>query len=292
MRIIIIAIILILAAAGLYTAYGVLTFEAEKPRPLVFTEPTPESLQALGVLPKDDQTAVVLSTEQQQQTQKAVAKISDAITEYQKLQVGVPLRLKGTLETVNSAIASGRMPAYFLSTKDNNGIRKYEILDYDTRQITEAPSSPASLTCSESTSIFLGNDGNDSLTCANGGRPGDQIFIGGPGNDVISDAAGNRIINPGSGDDTITLGPGRTIIVLDEVWGHDTLTVDCTGADIQPGEAATDFPVPWVSPYMNFIVLNPRISKGVVQWNGNVLTNTESGDTLSISQNCFTLIEQ
>ena len=292
MRIIIVAIILILVAAGLYTAYGVLTFEAEKPRPLVFTEPTPESLQALGVLPKDDQTAVVLTPEQQDQTQKAVAKISDAITEYQKMQTGVPLRLKGTLETINSAIASGRMPAYFLSVKDNTGVRKYEILNYNATKITEAPSSPASLTCDNTTSVFLGNDGNDNLTCDSAGQPGDQIFIGGPGNDVISDAAGNRIVNAGSGDDTLTLGPGRNIIVLDEVWGHDTVTVDCAGADIQPGDAARDFPVPWVSPYMNFIVLNPRISKGVVQWNGNVLTNTENGDTLSVSQNCFTLIEQ
>jgi hypothetical protein len=56
-------------------------------------------------------------------------------------------------------------------------------------------------------------------------------------------------------------------------------------AEIQKG-----FPIPWVYKTTNFIVLGDGIDPKDVSWKDNVLTNTVTGDTLTVNQNCFTVV--
>jgi hypothetical protein len=107
---------------------------------------------------------------------------------------------------------------------------------------------------------------------------------------MITSLEGNAIINPGSGNDVITAGTGRLLLVLEDGWGNDTLTFSCQDAEVFPNDIPKDFPVPWVQKSINFIVLSPRINRADVEWNGNVLTNKTTGDTLSVSQNCFNVV--
>ncbi len=293
MRIIIVLIFGILLSAALYTAYGVMTFEPQKPAPLVFKEPTPETLAQLGYYAKNEKVSPELTTSQQEQTSSAVAKIADAMKTYQDNAARATPRLANTLTIINGAIGSGKLPAYFLNVADaQNPDRRFETLNYDPTSVLEVKSPQTAVTCTAApkvTSVLIGDDGANTLGCDTPG-PGDQIFLGGPGNDTITDTAGNRIINAGSGNDTITAGPGRTILVLEDGWGQDTATVDCSGADIQANEIPANFPIPWVSKFTNFIVLSPRIEPSTVQWDGLVLKNTVTGDTLTVNENCFSVV--
>ncbi len=298
MRLIVSIVLFILLAAGLYTAYGVITFEPAKPAPLVFKEPAPETLKALGIYADTKEAPGPALTEAQQaQTADAVKKISDAMTIYQDYTTRATPRLKTTIALLSAAIGSGKLPAYFLSLKDeSHAARVFETLRLDPNSVLAIESPQTSLKCvkgtSSSTGVLIGDDGPNTLACAeNDPTTGiDQIFLGGPGNDTIVDNSGNRIVNAGSGNDTITLGAGRSIVVLEDGWGQDSLNVDCKGAAIAQNEIPANFPVPWVSKFTNFIVLSPRIQADVVKWNGNVLTNTSTGDTLTVNENCFTLI--
>ena len=59
---------------------------------------------------------------------------------------------------------------------------------------------------------------------------------------------------------------------------------------INPGEVPTGFSIPWVYKTTNFIVLGNSINPKDIEWRGNVLTNKVTGDTLSVNQNCFTVV--
>ena len=293
MRLIVLLIIAILIGAGAYTAYGILTFETEKPAPLVFQEPDVQSLIAQGILPADysqNKNQTDLSPEQKQQANLAVQKISEAMTIYQGYANQAPARLKETINILNGAMGSGLMPAYFLNVKDVlRPQRVFDVLKFNPTAVQEAAGATP-LECDSNTSVMLGDDAANKLNCTSTVSKGDQIFVGGPGGDAITDTLGDRIVNGGSGNDVITLGPGRSIIVLEENWGHDQVNIDCRGAAIDPSEIPPGFLVPWVSKFTNFIVLSPRISKDAVKWTGNVLTDTSTGDTLTVSENCFTLV--
>lgn len=325
MKTVTILVILIIAVAIAYTGYGILTFEPQKPAPLVFNEPSPDTLKSLGIYEEQSAEAVnvPLTPEQQQQTNQAMDKISDAMSIYQDYAEQAGPQLKTTLALLNSAIAAGRLPAYFLTvTNAQNPRRSFETITFNPANSLNVPpqvvptadngagapsgnidgaapavknTAPSMLACAVgpagSTDILLGDDTSNNLGCtaADDVKSKDQVFLGGPGDDFISDSSGNRIINPGTGNDTIKLGPGRSILVLEDGWGHDTLTVDCTGVRVGTNEIPAGFPVPWIAKTTNFIVLSPRINAASVHWRGNTLEST-NGDTLTINDNCFTLI--
>ena len=294
MRLIVIFILAIIVGAGLYTAYGVFTFEAEKPAPLVFKEPDIKDLQSLGYSVGEynaGKVEVALTPEQKQQASLAVTKIAQAMTIYQDNEKKATPRLQESLNILNGAIGSGILPAYFLNVKDVlHPERSFDTLKFNPTAV-KAAMGTAAASCDNSTNVMIGDEADNTLSCTSTEVSGDQIFIGGPGNDTISDTLGDRIINAGGGDDTITLGPGRNIIILEENWGKDSLTVDCSGASIAANEVPAGFAVPWVSKFTNFIVLSPRIQQDSVNWQGNILTNASTGDSLTVSENCFTLVK-
>lgn len=296
MRLVTFLIFFIVFAAAAYAAFSVITFEPDPIAPLVFVEPDIEQLKTLGIFPGVPKSDTVLNQAQEVRADQAVEKIAAAMATYQNLSSKAKEPLKTTIEILNGAMSSGKLPAYFLSNRDAaNPKREYQTLGINLSSMVSVQPPQTYATCASGaggpTNILVGDENANSLTCPLAGAiSGDQIFLGGPGNDTITDASGNRIVNSGSGNDTIKLGPGRSIIVLEEGWGTDTLTVDCSGAKVEANEIPADFPVPWVSKFSNFIVLSPHIAIQNVIWQGNTLTNISTGDQLTVNENCFTLV--
>ena len=178
-------------------------------------------------------------------------------------------------------------------------MRTFETLRMPMDSVIDPSKSKQSLNCTSKmpvANIVFGTSGKDVIVCdavrdvMGTGIDPDFIFIGGPENDQITDTPGNRIVNGGTGNDVLNLAAGRTIVLLDSSWGKDTLTIDCVGAFIDTSQIPTGFPIPWLSKTTNFIVLGRSINPADVYWNGNVLTHKATGDTLTVNQNCFTVV--
>lgn len=289
-------LIFILAAVALYTAYGMVMFQEDEPKPFVFSEPKlpPEFLLM------DEANA---NTADAQQKTLAVEEAQKALGYYREQQQKAPQQANDTIALLVDRMINSDLPLYFLSgPNDQNGNkRSFETLHINSASIIDPTLSTAkqALNCAAKTptaTIIIGTSGKDAIGCdlnrdiRGGATDGDFMLIGGPDDDFITDVTGNRIVNGGTGNDTIKLGAGRSIIVLDASWGKDTLTVDCTGSTIAPAEIPTGFAIPWVYKTTNFIVLGNSINPKDVEWRGNVLTHKITGDTLTVNQNCFTVV--
>lgn len=296
MRPILLIVLAIFVIAAAYTAYGVIMFEPQKPAPLVFNEPDPATLKTLFA-ESDKAPVVPLTPAQEKQTELAVQEISGAMVTYKKNIEDASTRLKATLTLLHGLIGSGQLPAFYPNVTETPGTpRRFEKLNFEPKAETTVTEFKKEIACENKDGapfqVLIGDDSANTLTCdLTAASPVDRIFLGGPGNDIIADGVGNRVINAGSGDDTIELGRGRTILILEDGWGQDTVKADCTGAEIAEGEIPSGSAIPWTSKFTNFIALSPRIQPGAVKWEGNVLKNTVTGDTLTVETNCFTLIE-
>lgn len=288
-------LVIILIGLVLYTVYGLVTYEPQRAAPFVFAEPQlpPELVEMQKAEAAD---ATPLTAAQQQQASAAVAQISQAINLYQTYEKDAKPQALNTFESINTAVLNGKLPAYLLSQSlDPQQLRSFELITLDPKKNVSIQGTDVSVNCQKDAALYdivTGDNGDNRLEC---NAPAsvvalDRVFLGGPGNDTIVSAFGNRIIDAGTGDDNITAGPGRTIILLDDAWGKDTLTVDCAQTTIQKDEIPANFPVPWTNEYTNFIVLSPSLNRADISWNGLVLTNKSTGDTLSVNQNCFNLI--
>lgn len=289
MRLIVFSIIVILVTATLYTLYGITTFDPEKPAPLVFQEPTAEELRKLGVLIQN-KPAPVLNSQQKEQAEKALAVISEAVSVYQGYQQASPLQLRDTISIITAAVGSGQLPAYFLGAKEpQSAQRTLGMIKINPASALKASETEPDLSCDGAFTILYGDENHNTLQCQAPATQEDDVFLGGPGNDTITDTLGNRIVNAGPGNDTIELGQGRSIIVLEPDWGQDRVNIDCRGATVEPSEIPTSL-IPWTAKYSNFILVSSRIPDGALTWKDNVLTNTASGDTLTVNENCFNLV--
>lgn len=286
----------VLIALCAYTAYGLATFEADKPYEFTFAEPKlPPDIIGLSNRKEVDPS---LTPEMAKQTEAAVSQMSQAVVLYQNYEKTAPQQAASTFSILNSAVLNAKLPAYLLShSKDPTGVRTFDTITLDTAKmaVLDEKGTSKNVTCATGGSIadiVIGDASDNDLKCdaPQSFTPLDRMFLGGPGNDTISSAAGNVIINAGSGNDVISVGSGRLVMILEDGWGNDTLNFACSNADIMPSEIPRNFPVPWVHKYTNFIVLSPRINPADVVWEGLVLRNKMTGDTLSVSQNCFNVV--
>lgn len=298
MRQSIILLVILMIAVVAYTAYGLMTFQPDEAKPFTFSQPIlPVELDAAGQAITPGTQPAPVSDAQQQQTDAAMAQLTQAITLYQGYEKEASPQAVSTFSIINAAVFNGRLPAYLLSqSKNASQMRSFELLTLDPTKVAAIRSGENTLTCGAAPAaadILVGDNGDNKIICdlEAATTPLDRVFLGGPGNDEIISAHGNRIINAGTGDDKITAGPGRTMVILDDAWGKDTLTVDCGDTKVNPTtEIPPNFPIPWVQPFTNFILLSPRINPADVEWKGLVLTNKTTGDTLSVNDNCFNVI--
>jgi hypothetical protein len=287
-------LIFVLVAISLYTAYGMFAFKVDEPTPFVFNEPK---------MPVETILMDEANAQEAKQKSMALDEAQKALNYYRAEQKKMPQQANDTTAILIDRMTSSDLPLYFLSgpNEQNGNKRSFETLRIDSSSIIDpaSASTKMSLNCAAKTpaaNIIVGTSGKDTISCdLNRGSVGltneaDIMFIGGPDDDIITDSTGNRIVNGGTGNDKIKLGAGRSIIVLDASWGKDTVTVDCTGSSIAPSQIPTGFAIPWVYKTTNFIVLGNTINPKDVEWRGNVLTHKVTGDTLTVNQNCFTVV--
>lgn len=289
-----IALLLVLVAG--YALYSLVTFQPDQEYEFTFKEPTlPPDIQAN--IDAENQADKGLTPQQITQRNQALSMVQQAIDQYQMLEQSLPPQASSTMAILNGYFLSGQLPAYFLGMSDSTkGIRQYGPLAVSSLNTVVADSSRKNIGCtSDSTGseTLIGNEFDNNIECDNMNKAighGDRFILGGPGNDKITDTYGNRIINGGTGNDIITAGPGRTILILEDGWGQDTLNIDCGDAAVTPTQVPSEFPTPWLYKFNNFIVLSPRVDPNDVEWVGNVLKSKSGTDTLTVNQSCFTVV--
>lgn len=293
-------LIFVLVAIALYTAYGMFSFQVDEPRPFVFNEPKmPAELILMDEANSNSPDA--------KQKTLAVAEAQKALNYYRDEQKRAPQQANDTIALLVDRMTNSDLPLYFLSMGNpqingqGNGKRMFQTLKIDSSSIIDPATSTSkqNLNCTSKTptaTIIIGTASKDTISCdgtrdiTGAMQDADVLLIGGPEDDQITDVSGNRIVNGGTGNDTIKLGAGRNIVILDASWGKDNLTVDCTGAMIAQNEIPVGFAIPWVYKTTNFIVLGNSINPQDLEWNGNVLRHKVTGDTLTVNQNCFTVV--
>lgn len=285
---------LIAVGATLYTLYGLMTFQPDEATPFSFNEPKlPPELIA--------EDNIVLNADETERQKLAVQDAQRALDTYRSAAQSANTQIKDTVSLIADRTANWELPPYFLTTASPSAgaPHNFQILGLDMSNILDSSSGQTSLSCSVNTPFartIVGTTSGDVMGCdkvrdiTGQQNSSDVIFVGGPGNDTITDVTGNRVVNGGTGDDTITLGQGRSLIILEQSFGHDTVTVDCTGARVTEADLPKGFPIPWVYKTTNFIVLANGLDAKDMVWKENVLTNTVTADTLTVSDNCFTVV--
>jgi hypothetical protein len=287
-------VVIILSLIG-YSLYQLTSFEPKVPAPLVFDDAIdPTMMGNVQSAPNE----IPLTPQQEDESQKAVDTIMNAVTELKNVEKNLSPSIKPTIEILSGAMATARFPSHLLSfTLDATQKRQVQNLKLDTDSLQSADvlatdSINCELNGGKISAALIGNDKNNTIACAanDSASPNDQIFIGGAGADTISDSFGNRIVNAGSGNDTIQLGSGRSILVLEEGWGQDKVAFNCAGSKIEPNQIPDDISIPWMHSYTNFIVVTPKLTMTDLEWDGMTLTRKGSNDRLTVNEKCFTLI--
>ncbi len=298
MRIILSLLVLVILTIVGFAAFQLITFEPKVPAPLVFDDAVDPTMASGNAVPTI--SSLPLTPQQEEQSKKAIDKISEIITNMKALEDKAPTSVKPTLEILSGAISTVRLPAYLLSANlDSSQKRTEQQLEFD---ITSAQSAETlgtdNIVCELNggaiSATLIGSDSNNSITCTSNdnSKNADQLFIGGAGNDTISDSFGNRVVNGGAGNDIIQLGAGRSIVVIDEGWGQDNVKFDCTNASVTDTQKPSNSIVPWTSNFINFVVVSPKLSMSDLEWDGMTLKRKGSTDTLTVNEKCFTLITQ
>ncbi|MFA7277204.1 MAG: hypothetical protein WC043_10435 [Pseudobdellovibrionaceae bacterium] len=283
---------LVIAGVLAYTLYGMFTFVPDEATNFTFSEPVlpPEIAKQYA----EEKTGSLSASEEKMKT-AALASSQKALEIYQSYQDNAPKQAADSIAVLNKYIVEWAFPAYVLSyTLNGAGQRGFEMLQINPGNFSKVENERYTLSCTAKTppsDVMIGTDSADTLECAIQGAATtqDRMILGGPGNDKITDALGKRIINGGSGDDIIAVGEGRTIILLENGWGKDQVSLDCNGAKVETSQIP-EFEIPWSLPYANFIVLSPQIDLTSLEWQGNMLINKATGDSLTVSENCFNLI--
>ncbi len=290
----VILIIFLLSLVALYAAYNIFTFESDQPYEFTFKEPVlpPELIEEQKKIAQNE-----LTPEQQTKRDTAMNVINNAIEAYQDYEVRMPAQASSTLSMFNGYFLSGDLPPHFLGMADiATGRRSYAPLQFSTETVTIAEGGKRNISClhePSGTETLIGNEDDNVIECDSINRGignGDRLILGGPGDDKITDTYGNRIVNGGSGNDTIALGPGRSIIVLEDGWGKDQVTVDCSGTNVAAIQIPSDYPGLWHYKTSNFIVISPRIDPEALVWEGLTLKNKSGDDELTVNENCFTVV--
>ncbi len=285
--------LVIIAAACLYTLFGIITFTPDKAEPFVFNSPNlPQGI----TLPNHDAFATELTPEEIELNRKADETIDDALSTFRDMRDTIPQQALETLDILTNQADTSIIPIFFLSDIDPaTNKRTFQTLKFEPTRWASIPLGKSSISCSVQNppaDILVGNDENNTLECnlQDNKNNSDRLLLGGPGADTITDTKGNRLVNGGTGDDTIALGAGRSTIVLDAAWGHDKVTVDCSNSHVTPDQLDSTFPVKYPYATTNFIILSPRLMSKDLKWDGNVLKSTTSDDTLTVNENCFTIV--
>ena len=168
----------------------------------------------------------------------------------------------------------------------------YSLADYRRAYRREVPTGQTPDACNGGRDrdflIVEGGAGSNVVGCA----WGNQMYFMRGGDDEIDDSWEDDIINAGPGNDIIDAGWGNDIVFFNYGWGEDQLRKTCTGAAYVPQNTARASTVRWSQDwsYKNFIVFGKDIRRDDIVAIGNKLVHRETGDSVTVSGNCFNLV--
>lgn len=286
--------ILILLLGTGYIGFSILTFEPDTPQRYDLSIQTPETLDEVK-----NKSQQILSVQEEQRKANIISSLKRGITLYDNSWMNAPVQAQTMKETLEAAIKISRIPVYypvssFLGIGASN-FPSYNVLEPVSMLVSQVQDGAeegtiSSISCADADQGFiLGDTGDNALSCNLTTNDKTRVFLSGPGNDSIN-VRGNAIINSGTGNDKIQSGPEFTMIYVEPNFGKDTINMDCGEAQIQLPNSPTSKTLPWSKPFSHFIVFDPRLSKRDITITGNTLKHNNTGDEITLSENCFNII--
>lgn len=206
---------------------------------------------------------------------------------YREILSSFPSEGQSTLEVLIRAMEIGELPVLHVDTNLNSSGEPpldlqplvYSHHKFLTDKVKSDPCRKIQQNL-ESNVILIGGPDRDTLEC-----PFHKaIYIGGDGPDELKGAFKNGIYNPGPGDDAVDTVHGRSVIVLEKGWGHDSLTATCHSL-IDPENKEW---LGWPHKYHNFVVFGPDIlPKHLRRESEKVIIHVPTGDKLTMKNTCF-----
>ena len=223
----------------------------------------------------------------------AKATHKESIEKYKKLQRALPKELSNTFKTLIKMMEKGKLPVHFpddpTGETSNSGARFFEELNFTPKILARTTTNSPTVECpNRDTGVILGDNEMNNLTCS----WGNQIYWAGNGIDHINDAWGADLINAGKGNDMIDAGWGRDIIVFEKNWGSDVVEKTCHRSNSPDITKMYGYETnkDWAFPYINFIVFGPGIYERDMEWQGQILMNKRTNDSITFYDKCFNFI--
>ena len=216
--------------------------------------------------------------------------LEQTLAGYRDILSSFPFEGRSTLEVLIRAMEIGELPLLHVDTNlHTSGNPPLDLQPLFYRSDKPLTNKVESKSCREtqrnleSNVILIGGPDRDSLQC-----PFHKaIFIGGDGSDELEGGFKNGIYNPGPGDDAIDIVHGRSVIVLEKDWGHDSLDAACHSL-VDPENKER---LGWPHKYFNFVVFGPDIlPKHLRRESEKVIVHVPTGDKLTLNKTCFSFV--
>lgn len=286
--------ILILMLGTGYIGFSILTFEPDTPQRYDLSIQTPESIDAIKGPSQE-----ILSVQAEQKKADIISAMKKGISKYDESWIVAPTQAQTIKETLEGAIKLNKIPTYYPVSNFAGALQlnslTYNVLQPVSGQMIEVSTSSetndvSSITCeTQKLGFLLGDTGDNNLSCDLPTNNRLRVHLTGPGNDTIS-VRGNALINAGTGNDTIKAGPEFTMVYVEPNFGQDTVNIDCNIGAIGSLNDPIEDLVPWKKGFIHYIVFDPRISRKDIKVSGNILSNTATGDKITLSKNCFNIV--
>ena len=183
-----------------------------------------------------------------------------------------------SVETLKRFMQEGQKSGYFPKTIPIGfpiQEKKLMAIDLDFRRVIHWNMNTRCPNNEDQIILALGEE-NRAIVC----NRGDTAGILGSGDDWIKDATGNDIYYPGAGNDTIDVGSGNDILIFEEGWGHDTVTMSSHTVDTSK-IMGYDGSYPW--DYTDFIIFGASVKRSDIVWIDATLYNLKTGDTIKMN---------
>ena len=183
-----------------------------------------------------------------------------------------------SVETLKAFMIDGQKMGYFPKTIPIGfpmSENKLMAIDLDFRRVIHWNMNTRCPNSEDQIILALGNK-NHSIVC----NRGDTAGVLGDGDDWVDDATGNDIYYPGGGDDIVDVGSGNDILIFEEGWGHDTVTMSSRAVDTTK-ILGYDGSYPWT--YTDFIIFGKSVKRSDIVWIGSTLYDLKTGDTIALN---------
>ncbi|MGI9302750.1 MAG: calcium-binding protein [Gammaproteobacteria bacterium] len=194
------------------------------------------------------------------------------------------------LQALGALQEKGMLPTAIPTAKlgSEGRLMEFKRLDVSSSRAARAIRARPNVECdNRGNTTIVGDDRDNFIKCAYG----ENIHFAGRGKDTVDDSWGDDILYGGPGDDTLDAGWGTDVLVFNKGWGNDELEKTCHYSRYQPDSTLGAAGQPkWRWPYVNFIVFGEGIHEQDIEWVGDKIRNTATGDSITLKDKCFNLV--